>query len=71
MGVEKRAGNQRVMLGSVDSENPSGEVRQDAPARPSGDEITEAMNRVRAEAGDTKDEFVGEASRRILRQVEW
>jgi metal-responsive CopG/Arc/MetJ family transcriptional regulator len=40
-------------------------------ARHSDDEVTEAMNRVCVEVGDTKDKFVAAAARRILRQVEW
>jgi metal-responsive CopG/Arc/MetJ family transcriptional regulator len=40
-------------------------------ARHSDDEVTEAMNRVCAEIGDMKDEFVTSAARRILQRVEW
>lgn len=40
-------------------------------ARHSDDEITEAINKVCAEVGSTKDEFANAASRRILRRVEW
>lgn len=35
------------------------------------DEVTEAMNRVCGEAGETKDPFVSSAATRILRQSEW
>ncbi|MEJ2007092.1 MAG: ribbon-helix-helix protein, CopG family [Acidobacteriota bacterium] len=35
------------------------------------DEITEAMNRVCAEVGETRDAFVSSAARRILRRSEW
>lgn len=37
----------------------------------SDDEVTEAMNRVCAEVGSTKDEWVEAAARRILERVEW
>lgn len=40
-------------------------------ARHSGDEITEAMNRVVDAAGDAADPFVSAASRRALERVEW
>ena len=40
-------------------------------ARHSPDEITEAMNKACAEIGDTKDEFVSAAARRILEKSEW
>ena len=45
-------------------------------ARHSEDEVTDAMNRVCAEVGDTgvgdaKDKFVTAAAQRILRRVEW
>ena len=35
------------------------------------DEVTEAMNRVCAEAGRSKDHFVSAAARRVLEQSEW
>lgn len=35
------------------------------------DEVTEAMNRVCDEVGETKDPFVSSAAHRILRQTEW
>lgn len=40
-------------------------------ARHSPDEITEAMNRACAEAGDVKDPFGSSATRRILERSEW
>lgn len=40
-------------------------------ARHSPDEITEAMNKACAEIGDTKDEFVSAAARRVLEKSEW
>jgi antitoxin MazE6 len=40
-------------------------------ARHAPDEVTEAMNRVCAELGKTKDPFVSSAARRILRRSEW
>ena len=40
-------------------------------ARHSDYEVTEAMNRVCAEASDTKDRFVTAAAKRILQRVEW
>ncbi len=40
-------------------------------ARHAPDEVTEAMNRVCAELGDTRDSFVSSAARRILRRSEW
>ena len=40
-------------------------------ARHSPDAITEAMNRVCDEIGDTSDPFVSRAAERILRQSEW
>jgi antitoxin MazE6 len=40
-------------------------------ARHSPDKITEAMNAVCAEIGDTKDEFVSSAARRVLEKSEW
>lgn len=35
------------------------------------DVVTEALNRVCAEAADRADPFVGEAGRRLLSNVEW
>lgn len=40
-------------------------------ARHAADEVTEAMNRVCAEVGDSKDPFVSTAARRVLEQSEW
>lgn len=40
-------------------------------ARHAPDEVTEAMNRVCAEAGDAVDPFVATASRRVLERSEW
>ncbi len=40
-------------------------------ARHSPDEVTEAMNRACAEAGEAKDPFVSSAARRILERSEW
>jgi metal-responsive CopG/Arc/MetJ family transcriptional regulator len=40
-------------------------------ARHSGDEITDAMNRVVDSVGTDADPFVAAASRRTLEQVEW
>lgn len=40
-------------------------------ARHSDDQVTEAMNRVCAEVGDTKDTFVTAAAKRILQRGEW
>jgi len=35
------------------------------------DDVTEAMNRVCAELGDSRDNFVSAASRRVLERAEW
>ncbi len=40
-------------------------------ARHAPDEVTEAMNRACAEAGEAKDPFVSSATRRILERSEW
>ena len=40
-------------------------------ARHAPDEVTEAMNRACAEAGQTTDRFVSSAARRILERSEW
>jgi len=40
-------------------------------ARHAPDEVTEAMNRACAEAGEAKDPFVSSASRRTLERSEW
>jgi metal-responsive CopG/Arc/MetJ family transcriptional regulator len=44
---------------------------QEYVARHSADEVTEAMNRVCDEVGDTKDPFVSAAARRTLEKTEW
>jgi len=44
---------------------------QEYVARHSPDEITEAMNSVCDEVGDTKDPFVSAAARRTLEKTEW
>jgi len=40
-------------------------------ARHSPDEVTEAMNRVIAELGQPKDQFVSRAVRHVLERTEW
>ena len=40
-------------------------------ARHAADEVTEGMNRVCAELGETKDAFVSSAARRVLERSEW
>jgi metal-responsive CopG/Arc/MetJ family transcriptional regulator len=40
-------------------------------ARHAPDEVTEAMDRVCAQIGDSKDEFVSSAASRILERTEW
>jgi hypothetical protein len=35
------------------------------------DDVTDAMDRVCAELGDSKDEFVASAAHRVLQQSEW
>jgi metal-responsive CopG/Arc/MetJ family transcriptional regulator len=40
-------------------------------ARHSPDEVTEAINRVCDQIDDQRDEFVSEATRRILEKTEW
>ena len=40
-------------------------------ARHAADEVTEAMNSVCAELGDTRDPFVSSSARRILERSEW
>jgi metal-responsive CopG/Arc/MetJ family transcriptional regulator len=44
---------------------------QEYLARHAPDEVTEAMNRACAEAGEAKDPFVSSAARRILERSEW
>lgn len=40
-------------------------------ARHASDEVTEAMDRVCAELGETKDSFVSVSARRVLERSEW
>jgi len=40
-------------------------------ARHAPEDVTDAMDRVCAEVGDLKDEFVSSAARRILERSEW
>ena len=40
-------------------------------ARHAAEEVTEAMDRVCAEAGELKDDFVSSAAWRILERTEW
>jgi len=40
-------------------------------ARHAPDEVTQAMNRACDASGETKDEFVSTAARRILERNEW
>ncbi len=40
-------------------------------ARHAPDEVTEAMNRACAQAGEAKDPFVSSAARRVLERSEW
>ena len=47
------------------------EALQEYLARHAADEVTEAMNSVCAELGDTKDSFVTSAARRVLGRSEW
>ena len=47
------------------------EALQEYLARHAADEVTEAMNSVCAELGDTKDPFVSSAARRVLERSEW
>jgi len=47
------------------------EALQEYVARHAPDDVTEAMNRVCDEVGDTRDEFVSEAARRVLARSEW
>lgn len=47
------------------------EALQEYLARHAADEVTEAMNSVCAELGDTKDPFVSSAARRALERSEW
>ncbi len=56
--------------GGVDRESPLKEQPQEE-VRQSDEEVTQAMNRVCAKVGSTKDEFANAAALRILRRVEW
>ena len=47
------------------------EALQEYLARHAADEVTEAMNNVCAELGDTKDPFVASSARRALGRSEW
>ncbi len=40
-------------------------------ARHAADEVTEAMNRICDEAGQSKDPFVSSAARRVLERSKW
>jgi metal-responsive CopG/Arc/MetJ family transcriptional regulator len=40
-------------------------------ARHAADEVTEAMNKVCAETGGSKDRFAASAARRVLERSEW
>jgi metal-responsive CopG/Arc/MetJ family transcriptional regulator len=40
-------------------------------ARHSSDSVTEAMNQACSELGNTKDDFVASAARRVLARSEW
>ena len=40
-------------------------------ARHAADEVTDAMNRVCEEVGDSRDPFVSSAARRVLERSEW
>ncbi len=44
---------------------------QEYLARHAPDEVTEAMDRACAEAGEAKDPFVSSAARRVLERSEW
>jgi metal-responsive CopG/Arc/MetJ family transcriptional regulator len=48
-----------------------GDALKEYLARHAPDEVTEAMNRACAEAGETKDPFVSAAAHRILERSEW
>jgi metal-responsive CopG/Arc/MetJ family transcriptional regulator len=47
------------------------EALREYVARHAPEEVTDAMNRVCAELGDTKDPFVSSAARRLLERIEW
>jgi metal-responsive CopG/Arc/MetJ family transcriptional regulator len=48
-----------------------GDALKEYLARHAPDEVTEAMNRACAEAGNARDRFVSAAARRILERSEW
>jgi metal-responsive CopG/Arc/MetJ family transcriptional regulator len=48
-----------------------GDAVKEYLARHAPDEITEAMNRACEECGQSKDDFVAEAARRVLERSEW
>jgi metal-responsive CopG/Arc/MetJ family transcriptional regulator len=48
-----------------------GDALREYLARHAPDEVTDAMNRACAEAGETQDPFVTSATRRILRRSRW
>lgn len=48
-----------------------GDALREYLARHAPDEVTEAMNRACAEAGEAQDPFVTSATRRILRRSRW
>jgi metal-responsive CopG/Arc/MetJ family transcriptional regulator len=48
-----------------------GDALREYLARHAPDEVTEAMNRACAEAGESRDPFVPAAARRILERSEW
>jgi metal-responsive CopG/Arc/MetJ family transcriptional regulator len=47
------------------------EALREYVARHAGDEVTDAMDRVCAQLGTQRDEFVSVVSRRILEKSEW
>jgi metal-responsive CopG/Arc/MetJ family transcriptional regulator len=47
------------------------EALREYVARHGAEEVTDAINRVCAELGNTKDSFVSAASRRVLERSEW
>jgi metal-responsive CopG/Arc/MetJ family transcriptional regulator len=48
-----------------------GDALREYLARHAPDEVTEAMNRACAEAGETGDSYVSAAARRVLERSEW
>ena len=61
--LAKRAKKSRSQLYS--------EALKEYVARHAPDEVTEAMDRVLASIGDSRDPFVSVASRRVLERSEW